>query len=214
MDVGSPVPKLPRRHQEIVDQLDLMLRARYPLIYIVGSEEDPIQEVLWRVSERSTRTLYSWDIVRGWNDSGTDKGSAIAALNRIAKAPDDRPALFVLKDLHPVLKFPLQPAHVPIIREIKNLASELKRSRKTLILTSYSLDVPAEFLEEMTVIDFPLPDAEEIDYLISQLVLPEKRTLSPLGYEQLVKACQGLSRARIQRVLAKAIAAKQRVTIF
>jgi hypothetical protein len=28
------------------------------------------------------------------------------------------------------------------------------------------------------VIDFPLPDAEEIDFLISQLVLPEKLKLS------------------------------------
>jgi hypothetical protein len=32
---------LPRSHQEIVEQLDLMLRARYPLIYIVGAEEEP-----------------------------------------------------------------------------------------------------------------------------------------------------------------------------
>jgi hypothetical protein len=34
---------LPRSHQEIVEQLDLMLRARYPLIYIVGAEEEPIE---------------------------------------------------------------------------------------------------------------------------------------------------------------------------
>jgi hypothetical protein len=34
---------LPRSHQEIVQQLDLTLRARYPLIYIVGAEEEPIE---------------------------------------------------------------------------------------------------------------------------------------------------------------------------
>jgi hypothetical protein len=34
--------ELPRSHQEIVEKLDLMLRARYPLIYIVGAEEEPI----------------------------------------------------------------------------------------------------------------------------------------------------------------------------
>ena len=33
---------LPRSHPEIVEKLDLMLRARYPLIYIVGAEEEPI----------------------------------------------------------------------------------------------------------------------------------------------------------------------------
>jgi SpoVK/Ycf46/Vps4 family AAA+-type ATPase len=201
---------LPQRHQQIVEELDLMLRARHPLIYIVGAEEEPMMAVLAAVAARSRRLL-AWDIVRGWSDSGADKGSAIAALGRVAKA-EDQATMFVLKDLHPVLKFPLQPQNVPIVREIKNLAMELKRQSKTLILTSYSLDVPPEFIEELTVIDFPLPDAEEIDYLIEQLVSPEKLKLSALSREQLVKACQGLGRSRIQRVLARAIAAKQQVT--
>jgi ATP-dependent 26S proteasome regulatory subunit len=212
MNVNSSA--LPTSHQTIIEQLDLMLRARYPLIYIVGAEEEPVETVLVQAAARSTpgRELYLWDIVRGWADNGSDKGSAIAALGRIAKAPGEKPAIYVLKDLHPVFKAPLQPGNVPIIREIKTLARELKRSRKTLVLTSYSLDVPPEFIEEMTVIDFPLPDADEINYLISQLVVPEKLKLSQLSREQLVKACQGLSRARIQRVLAKAIAAKQHIT--
>jgi SpoVK/Ycf46/Vps4 family AAA+-type ATPase len=209
----TPGIELPRNHQAIIEDLDLMLRARYPLIYVVGAEEEPIEEVLRQVSARSLqRQLYLWNIVRGWDDNGADKGSAISALGRIAKADDDRPAIFVLRDIHPVLKFPLQPNNVPIIREIKNLARELKRSRKTLVLTSYSLDVPPELTEETTVIDFPLPDAEEIDYLISQLVTPERLKLTQLAKEQLVKACQGLSRSRIQRVLAKAIATNQQVT--
>jgi SpoVK/Ycf46/Vps4 family AAA+-type ATPase len=205
---------LPPSHQTIVEQLDVMLRARYPLIYIVGAEEEPIEAVLFQVAECSSpsRELYFWDIVRGWSDNGSDKGSPIAALSRVAKASDEKPGMYVLRDLHPMLKAPLQPANVPIVREIKNLARELKRSRKTLLLTSYSLDVPPEFREEMTVIDFPLPDAGEIDYLVSQLVLPEKLKLSQLSKEQLVKACQGLSRSRIQRVLAKAIASKQCVS--
>ncbi|NET49797.1 MAG: AAA family ATPase, partial [Merismopedia sp. SIO2A8] len=205
---------LPQTYQTIVEQLDLMLRARYPLIYIVGAEEEPIQLVLELTAQKPTtspRLLRSWDLVRGWDDNGADKGTVIAALNRVAKAPADQPGMFVLKDLHPVLKFPLQPANVPVVREIKNLAMELKRSRKTLILTSYALEIPPEFIEEMTVIDFPLPDADEINYLISQLVLPDRLKLSPLSREQLVKACQGLSRARIQRVLAKAIATKQHI---
>lgn len=191
-----------------------MLRARYPLIYIVGAEEEPIETVLLQVADKSqpARELRFWDIVRGWNDNGADKNSPISALGRIAKAPADKPAIFVLQDMHPILKSPLQPANIPIIREIENLTRELKRSRKTLILTSYSLDVPPEFIEETTTIDFPLPDANEIDYPISQLVVPDKLKLSPLGREQLVKACQGLSRARIQRVLAISLAANQQVS--
>jgi SpoVK/Ycf46/Vps4 family AAA+-type ATPase len=60
------------------------------------------------------------------------------------------------------------------------------------------------------VIDFPLPDVPEISYLIRQLVVPEKLNVEGLAWEQLVKACQGLSRTRIQRVLAKSLASEKR----
>jgi hypothetical protein len=44
---------IPLSHQEIVEKLDLMLRARYPLIYIVGAEEEPIETVLLQVADKS-----------------------------------------------------------------------------------------------------------------------------------------------------------------
>lgn len=67
-----------------------MLRARYPVIYIVSVEEEPIEEVLQKVTtvSHSSRQLLFWDLVRGWSDNGNDKGSVIGALARIAKAPD------------------------------------------------------------------------------------------------------------------------------
>lgn len=135
----------------------------------------------------------------------------MGALSRIGKADAQAPVLFVLRDLHPFLKNPTTEKSAPIVRELKNLTRELKRERKTLILTSHTLELPEELLEEVTIVDFPLPNALEIDYLIQQLVMPEKLKIGGLAREQLVKACQGLSRTRIQRVLAKALAAKQQV---
>ena len=198
-------------HQALVTQLDLMVRARYPLLYIVAVEEEPVEEVLLRVATQSQpqRQVLMWDIVRGWDDSGADKNSAMGALSRIGGAKEG--FLFVLRDLHFILKNPHTDKNAPVVRELKNLARELKRTRKTLILTSHTLELPAELMEEVTVIDFPLPNVPEINYLIEQLVVPEKLHVAGLSREQLVKACQGLSRARIRRVLAKALAAKQQV---
>ncbi|MEQ9550242.1 MAG: AAA family ATPase [Coleofasciculus sp. G3-WIS-01] len=200
-------------HQTLVEQLDLMIRARYPLLYIVAVEEEPVEEVLLSVATQSQpeRQVLLWDIVRGWEDNGADKGSVMGALHRIRKTDPQENTLFVLRDLHFILKNPQSDRNAPVIRELKNLTKELKRSRKTLILTSHTLEVPAELSEEVTVIDFPLPNTQEIDYLISILVKPENLNLTGLAREQLVKACQGLSRARIARVLAKALAAKQQV---
>jgi SpoVK/Ycf46/Vps4 family AAA+-type ATPase len=212
---------VPDRYQSFVQQLDLMIRARYPLLYIVSVEEEPVEEILGLVAKQShpPRQLLFWDIARGWHDNNADKGSIMGALSRISSADSEactqcnrqESTLFVLRDLHFILKNPQGDRNAPVIREIKNLTKELKSSRQTLILLSQSLEVPEEIREEVTVIDFPLPDAKEIDYLITQLVAPEELKLQGLGREQLLKACQGLSRARIQRVLAKALAAKRQV---
>ncbi|MBE9194415.1 AAA family ATPase [Synechocystis sp. LEGE 06083] len=190
-----------------------MVRARFPLLYLVTAEEDPSDEVLRQLAQLGNppRKLLFWDIVRGWQDNGSDKGSVMAALGRVGKGDANEAVLFVLRDLHPIFKTPESDKHAPIIREIKNLTKELKRSRKTLLFTSYTLAVPAELQEEMTVVDFPLPNVPEIDYLVKNLVTADKLNLQGLGKEQLVKACQGLSRARISRILASALAAKQQV---
>lgn len=209
---STPIDQ-PSPHQALVEQLDLMIRARFPLLYIVAVEEEPVEDMLHQVACRAqpNRKLLLWDVVRGWDDNNSDKGSAMGALGRISKAPQEEAAIFALRDLHPVLKYSTSDKNAPVVREIKNLTRELKRSRKTLVLISHTLELPAELMEEVTVIDFPLPNVPEIDYLISQFVVPEKLQVAGLAKEQLTKACQGLSRARIQRVLAKALAAKQQV---
>ena len=86
---GIKVTKNDRQQQYItlIEQLDLTIRARIPLLYVIAVEEEPVEEVLRQVALRSQpqRQLLFWDIVRGWSDNGADKGSVMAALGRIAK---------------------------------------------------------------------------------------------------------------------------------
>jgi SpoVK/Ycf46/Vps4 family AAA+-type ATPase len=198
----------------LVKRLDLMIRARYSLLYIVGAEEEPVEAVIAQVALQVTpaRRVLFWDIVRGWEDNGSGKGSVMAALDRIGKTAVEEYTIFVLRDLHPILRAPYTERNAPVVRELRNLNRELKRSKKTIVLTSHALELPEELKEEVTVVDFPLPNVQEIDRLISHVVeKPEQLQVSGLAKEQLVKACQGLSRARIGRVLAKALAAKQQI---
>ncbi len=199
---------------ELVTALDLMIRARYPIIYLVTPEEEPAEELLVRVADRMdpARALYMWDLVRGWEDTGEDRGSVMAALNRVLRTAADADSVFILRDLHVVLRNASTDKNAPVVRELKTLARELKRSRKVLILLSHTVEIPSDLSEEVTVIDIPLPSTTEINKLIDIYVAPEKFKLNQIAREQLVKACQGLSRERIRRVLAKALAAKQVVT--
>ena len=203
--------------QALIERFDLLLRAKYPLIYIVTPEEEPVEEMLIDVALQSNphRRILFWDIARGWSDNNADKGSLMAALSRIGQrdkgTKDSDNVLYVLRDLHPILKYPHHERNIPIIRELKNLARDLQRDRRTIALISHVLEIPSELTEEITAIDFALPAIPEIEYLIKQRISPNQLNLSDLALEQLVKACQGLSRTRIQRVLAKAIAEKELV---
>jgi SpoVK/Ycf46/Vps4 family AAA+-type ATPase len=219
--LSDPAPDLNRLQKslepqaQLVSELDLMIRARYPLIYLLSPEEEPAEELLVRVAERTdpARQLYIWDLVKGWEDTGEDRGSVMGALGRVGRAANEEDAIFILRDLHFVLRQANTEKNAPVIRELKNLSRSLKRSRKLLVLLSHTLEVPTDLAEDITIIDIPLPSTEEINRLIDLYIAPDKLKLgSLLAREQLVKACQGLSRERIRRVLARALAAKQCVT--
>ena len=158
--------------EALIKRLDLMIRARYSLLYIVGAEEEPVEAVIAQVALQVTpaRRVLFWDIVRGWEDNGSGKGSVMAALDRIGKTAVEEYTIFVLRDLHPILRTPYTERNAPVIRELRNLNRELKRSKKTIVLTSHTLELPEELKEEITVIDFPLPNVQEINHLISHVV--------------------------------------------
>ncbi|MFN3361404.1 MAG: AAA family ATPase [Pseudanabaenaceae cyanobacterium] len=200
-------------NRQVRQTVDLMLRARYPLLYIVSGEEEPIEALLDAVTRESNppRALKYWDIARGWQDNGTAKGRIEDALARISQSYSKENSVFVLKDVSPFLETPTNPTNLAIIRELRHLARELSRSRSTIVLLSHTLVLPEELKQQTHVIYYPLPTAAEIDHLIRQTVAPEKIKLRGLAWEQLIKACQGLSLTRIQRVLARSLAAKQQI---
>jgi hypothetical protein len=92
-----------------------MIRARYSLLYIVGAEEEPIEAVIAQVALQVTpaRRVLFWDLVRGWEDNASGKGSVMAALDRVSKTAVEEYTIFVLRDLHPVLKYPYTEKNAP-----------------------------------------------------------------------------------------------------
>ncbi|MBD2386040.1 AAA family ATPase [Cylindrospermum sp. FACHB-282] len=191
-------------------ELELMLSARFPLIYVVSPEEEIVESELIAIAQSRKFQIYFWDFTRGWTDDNPRKpGNPMNALERVARASGNQAALFILKDvatlIAPSTSGQITPAQLPLVREIKNLAGEMARDRRTLVLLSDQLRLPLELREETTIIDFSLPTAIEISILINHLV-GKKTNLSEPEREQLIKACQGLSRCRISRVLAKCLA--------
>jgi SpoVK/Ycf46/Vps4 family AAA+-type ATPase len=187
------------------DELELLLRARYPLIYIPTREEERVEAAIAHsAKQQGNRAIYTWDFVDGYqgnaNDTGFGKRNPLQALEFVEKLPASAPAVFILRDFHRFLE------DISISRKLRNLARLLKSQPKNLVLLSPQITIPEELSEVLTVLEFPLPSASEIQVEIERLLSALGQRLEGRSLDDLVRSCQGLSIERIRRVLARAIA--------
>jgi SpoVK/Ycf46/Vps4 family AAA+-type ATPase len=186
-------------------EFELLLRARYPLIYIPTREEERVETAIAQSAKAlGNRGVFIWDFVDGYqgnpNDQGFGKRNPLQALELVDKLPATVPAVFVLRDFHRFLE------DVAVARKLRNLARQLKSQPKNLVLLSPQVAIPEDLGEVLTVLEFPLPSIPEIRIEVEKLLGATGQTLEPKVLDELVRSCQGLSMERIRRVLAKAIA--------
>ena len=183
-------------------ELDLVIRSRYPIIYIPTPEEARVEQLITHVAETGTprRSVYIWDYVNGFTGSGAGRSNPSQALSEIEGASPDVPSVFVMRDMHRFLD------DVGVARRLRNLVYHLRASRKTLIITAPTLRVPVELAEDITVLDLAPPTKAEIGGELARLLEKVPVRLPPRGYEALVQACQGLMTTRIELGLARAFA--------
>lgn len=187
------------------EEFALLLRARYPLVYIPTYEEERAEGAIREEARiQGNRAVYTWDFVDGYqgnpNDAGFGRRNPLQALEFVEKLPASAPAVFILRDFHRFLE------DVSVSRKLRNLARVLKSQPKNIVLLSPRIVTTEELGEVLTILEFPLPNAAEIKLEIERLLAATDQTLAAKIVDELVRSCQGLSIERIRRVLARAIA--------
>lgn len=187
------------------EDFELLLRARYPLIYIPTQEEERAEGAIALSAKRQgNRAVYTWDFVDGYQGNPTDEGFAqrnpLQALELVNKLTVNAPAIFILRDFHRFLD------DVAVSRKLRNLARQLKSQPKNIVLLSTELLIPNDLSEVLNVLDFPLPSGADIHKEVEQLLTATNSRLEGKALDDLVRSCQGLSMERIRRVLSRAIA--------
>ncbi len=212
--------------KEFTRDLATYVRAGYPIITIVSSEEDRALELIDEMLRREDiwqrpRRLFIWSISRGFVDTEgrpaakEDTRRPERALGFVAGYKDG--ALFLFKDFHPYLKDE-SPDSAVLIRRLRDLVAELRGSPRTLLWLSPLLAIPPELEKDVTLVDLPLPGMADyrdvLDRLVEQVRGNPKVTLSldDDAREAIVTACQGLTRAEAENALAKAIVSQQGLT--
>ena len=186
-------------------EFNLLLKARYPIIYITTIEEDRLEYTIRScIKKNGNRGIYIWDFVEGYinnpNNNGIAKRNPLQALEFIEKITPETPAVFLLKDFNRFL------TDVSISRKLKNLIRILKTQPKTIIIVAPDVNIPNEFIDTITILEFQLPQLNEIKKELDRLIQSLNQKIDNNVFESLVNSCQGLSLERIRRVLSKIIA--------
>ena len=202
----------PASTPKFVSDLDTLIRARYPLVYLVSWEEQRLDAILQDVAQNHGKSLLHWSVTRGLRRISGLRSMAISeqsrdpveALGAVAKLTE--PSLVVLKDFHPFLDSP------PVVRAMRELAQDLKSTYTTVILLSPTLTIPVELEKEVSVLDVPLPSFRDLFQLLKEIVTVVRKgnkarvELTKDQAEQIIKAAQGLTLSEAENAFAKAIA--------
>lgn len=190
--------------------IEILIRARYPLLYIVSFEENRVNENLRGIAAARNKQLFNWSITNGLelNDGSfiTELKDPIKVLEYILQC--DVNGLFVLRDYHPYLNDPV------VVRKLRDVAHSLKTTMKNVLFLSPTLKVPVELEKEIAVIDYELPDKEELSDIIAHIAESVGDTSkldimkSPDQYSKIVEAALGLTAEEAENVFAKSLVQK------
>ncbi|MEL6438354.1 MAG: AAA family ATPase [Cyanobacteria bacterium J06621_8] len=189
------------------EELDILVKAQYPLIYLVTPEEERAEQAISKIAESNTeyKHVYVWTVTRGMIEYGQSRQggphntvSPEAAIEWTIRQKDS--GIYIFKDLHPFIDGPV------ITRWLRDAIASFKGAEnKLIILMSPLQTVPIELEKDVIVLDYPLPSLAELDQVLSaRLAKGRNGRLDTETKEKLLKAALGLTKDEAEKVYRKA----------
>jgi SpoVK/Ycf46/Vps4 family AAA+-type ATPase len=185
------------------------VRARFPILYVVSSEEQRCLSALEQVAISLRKRFHIWTETEGLSNP---------ALTTEAPDPRSRDPLIMLGGLlkrkHPELLVALD-LHVflenhSVRRRLRDLSRKLLSCQSSLIILAPRLVLPPDLTKDVTVIDVPLPSRAELGQRLDTIAtkLKDKRKgavkVNKREREELLRSAQGMSFHEFEQTLALA----------
>jgi hypothetical protein len=177
--------------------LSALFRAKNPLIWIVTQEEARVERSILDAAKASTYDVRYWDCSTGTSDAAGKQVTANGDPQAVVAAIRDtkQRCVWVLRDIHLWLRDPM------VLRGLRSLARTLPQAERlearSVVILSPSSEVPPELQGHTVVINWPLPDREEITQILDACIagLPPEiaSTVTPLKREAAIDAAIGLN---------------------
>jgi ATP-dependent 26S proteasome regulatory subunit len=114
-------------------------------------------------------------------------------------------AVFILKDFHRHMDDPV------VVRRLRDVGQKFSANRRTVIITSPELSVPAELAKLVEYFDLPLPDRERLHEIVRETYTRLAKTytlklqLDAAGVDAMAANLRGLSEEEAERAISQAL---------
>ena len=196
------------KFEEAIEDIKVIIRARYPILYIISDEkEHEIIKLLYSMCKEGTygkkyqKDMYMWDISRGITMPNIDgkniysktiseeSKDPLLAFDWIQENNKDKDSIYILSEFHHYLE-------EPSIQRKLRLFSEItaNNERKMIILLSTKNDgmsgngkmIPTELENIVNIYDWPYPDEKHITKFLSKDIIPSLNlSLEDAGIEKM-----------------------------
>lgn len=207
------------KSQAVAADVAALLRARNPLLWIVTREEARVEGHLISAAAAAGYVPRTWDVAQGVCDMGgtvqpfgsQDPSETLAIIDNRARGVVGERGLWIMRDF-PAWVTGLNMATT--CRQLRNLARYLptvkRDSAQAIVILSPSAEVPPELAGHTTVIQWPMPDREEIaailEAAIASLPAEMQEAAAPNGTrDAAIDAAVGLSGEEAQATYAKSL---------
>jgi ATP-dependent 26S proteasome regulatory subunit len=205
------------RRQSPAEELEVLIRARYPIIYVISWEEERVERCLRKIAESRNKKLFIWTLTQGIVKSGAEpqrskSGSGntsdpIAALDAVIDQIE--PAIYLFKDFHMFTS--AERCNMTVIRRLRDVAHHVRDTYKSIVIVSPMMKIAPELSKDITVIEFGLPVPSDFNQLLDRIVEDVRDNpqiqinLEGESRERLLHAAQGLTLKEAENVFAKTL---------
>lgn len=209
-------PAAPRRLDPVVE-LEVLIRARYPILYVVSWEEERVERCLREIANKRDKSLFVWTVTQGLCKSSAEAGRAkvggsnttdpLVALDAVIQHVE--PAIYLFKDFH---RFTAEDrCNLAVIRRLRDVAHHLRDTYKTLVIVAPAMRISPDLAKDVTVVEFGLPGPEDFGRLLDRIIEDVKDNpqvkidLDAEARERLLHAARGLTLKEAENVFAKTL---------
>ncbi|OCG72688.1 AAA family ATPase [Microbacterium sediminis] len=200
---------------------DQAVKARLPMLYLETSEEVRAVGVLTEIvdRQRTPRPVWTWSSATGLVHpvEGPVEGTtgAVRALDHAMTNPDA--GVYVFHDLHLYFGAEGRPGDPAIIRKVREAAVEFRHGEnaRMIVITAPVRVLPPEIDTLATLVEFPLPTADELRAMLDDMIAANERlsaTADEDEREQLVHAALGLTMHEAENAFARAMVEDRKLT--